>query len=265
MKLYERDYLVLTAEEQAEWQSFESRPGESITLKNTQSIFSASKAVRHYRHLFPNHYLDPNDLESPYVETAASEFQSLLDSPSVTERDVLRFFSERRHYFIVGSIMKSGPYRFGHHAAFLFPEFPLGTNFAADFLIVGKGSDGYEFIFVELECPSKNSTLKEGGLGESFRKGIEQVTRWKIWIQENFASVRPTLQKVRNPRQEFPPEFYVLDVSRLHFVVVAGRRQHFKPYTYREMREKHQTGNTYILHYDHILDSARAMTRRCGY
>ena len=265
MKLYERDYLVLTPEEEAERQSFERRPGESITLKHTQHIFNASKAVRHSRHLFPNHYLDPQDLEATYVETAANEFASLLDRPTVTERDVLRYIRDTRNYFIIGSIMNSGPYRFGHHEAYLFPELALGTNFAADFLMIGKGSDGYEFIFVELECPSKNSTLKDGGLAESFRKGIDQVDRWKYWLHENFASISPTLEKLKNPRLDFVKEFFVLDPSRLHFVVVAGRRQHFKPYTYRQMREKHQTGNTHILHYDHILDSARAMSKMSSY
>ena len=63
----------------------------------------------------------------------------------------------------------------GHHGAYLFPEFPLGTSYKADYLLIGNGSGGHEFIFIELENPKGNITLQNGELGNTFRKGILQV------------------------------------------------------------------------------------------
>lgn len=38
-----------------------------------------------------------------------------------------------------------------------------------DYLIIGKGSGGYEFVFVELKGIHEKVTLKDGSLGYSFK------------------------------------------------------------------------------------------------
>ena len=52
-------------------------------------------------------------------------------------------------WFIPGSIFLD--YNFGHHDAYLFPEQKLGNEYAADYMLLGKSSDGYSIILAEFE------------------------------------------------------------------------------------------------------------------
>lgn len=56
--------------------------------------------------------------------------------------------SLNRYYHIIGSLLSGLSFHTGHHAAYLFPEFQLGTADHVDYLIVVKGSGGYEFVLV---------------------------------------------------------------------------------------------------------------------
>lgn len=66
-----------------------------------------------------------------------------------------------------------------NHEAYLFPEFQLGNLYKADYLLMGKSSVGFEFIFIELESPYGKITLNDGQLGAEFRDGISQLEDWK--------------------------------------------------------------------------------------
>ena len=61
--------------------------------------------------------------------------------------------------------------------------------------------------------------------------------------------------KAKRPDRDLPAEFTTLDATRLHFVVVAGRRKHFREKTYRHRRKN----TTLILHYDNLAESAQAV------
>ena len=151
MKLYERDYSKLIGEEYADWQSLREqevvgKPGE---FEIRRSLFHKyPKAARHYISLFPNQYLDIVELkDEPRLNQLLVEFRALLDAAGASERKILNFINRKSAHFIVGAILKNN-YRFGHHDAFLFPEFPLGTSYKADYLLIGKNSDGWSFVFV---------------------------------------------------------------------------------------------------------------------
>src|SRR5690606_10864999 len=112
-------------------------------------------AALHYKQLFPNNFLHTRELEdSDKLINAKSNFLTLLNSIDCSERSTLNFINQEKHYFIIASILSSQSFLFGHHAAFVFKEFPLPPSYQADYLIVGENSGGYEFVFVELEAPS---------------------------------------------------------------------------------------------------------------
>lgn len=141
----------------------------------------------------------------------------MLNSEDIKERKILNFIKESRNWFIIASLCKKY-FDFGHHEIYLFPEFQLGTSYQVDYLIVGKNSGGYEFVFVELEAPDKNITLADGNLGEAFRKGENQVNEWRDWLQAYYSSLRETFDKSRRANAALPDEFVTLGLSRLHFV-----------------------------------------------
>lgn len=134
------------------------------------------------------------------------------------ERDVLRFINHRPAYHIIAGVFKY--YNFGHHDAYVFPEFALG-KYIADYLLIGKSSGGYEFVFVELEHPNGRTTLKSGHEGEAFRKGTYQIYDWKAEIEAHFSASFVTITKYSN-KSSLPKEFSEYDSSRFHYAVVAG-------------------------------------------
>lgn len=166
---------------------------------------------------------------------------------------MLNFINKESAYFIVGSILKDN-YTFGHHALYIFPEFELPPNFRVDYLLVGKSSGGYEFIFVELESIYKNITIKDGSFGETIRKGLRQIEDWDSWIEANFSHLRLVFEKLLKDGENLPKEFLELDKSRIHYALVAGKRSDYNEKTYR-LRRKHQKENeVLILHYDNLFD-----------
>lgn len=216
------------------------------------------RAARHYLQLFPNNYLDVVELkDSDMLRRKLEKFRRMLKTGKCTERDVLRFIKSNKAYFIVASILKR--YQFGHHEAFLFPEFPLGNSHVADYLLVGKSSGGYEFLFVELEDPVRKSVLAKGAFGKTCRKGLEQVDDWKSWLDSRFASLHGVFNSAKKPGTALPDEFIAYDSSRMHFAVISGRREDYSEKTYRLRRDKHKNGGTLVLHYDNLSDDAEAI------
>lgn len=259
MKLFERDYFELNSDEIEKWNDIKSR--EILYINNKPSRIRRNmfveypKAIRHYLSLFPNNYLDPMDLKDPLLEITTEKFLNLLNSSNCSERSILNFIKDYKAYYIVASVLKKN-YNFGHHGTYLFPEFELGNSYKADFLLIGKSSSGYEFIFIEFESPIGNVTIGDGELGEVFRKGLKQINDWEEWLEANYGSLHDNFNKVKSSEKSLDKEFYKFDRTRIHFVVIAGRRNDFKEKTYRIKRKKIIEENIMLFHYDNLYDSA---------
>ena len=267
MVIYTRDYTTLTQEALNEWEILKEKEivhrfGDMIVRRSRYREYPV--AVRHFESLFPNNHLDIVDLKKvEYLTSLSEEFHQLIETPTSNERSILKWIREKSAYFIIASIMK-GPYTFGHHDAFIFPEFQLGNTYQVDFLIIGRNSGGYEFIFVELEHPNKNITLKDGHLGDAIRKGERQVTDWKYWLEANYSTLYETFIKYKDPKKTLPVEFLKYDSTRIHYAVVAGRRNDFNERTYQLKRQKLAEG-ILLLHYDNLCDSAKALIGESTY
>ncbi|PWW26608.1 uncharacterized protein DUF4263 [Cytobacillus oceanisediminis] len=263
MKIYNRDYHQITEEERELWERVKrdeiwaSDGGNFQITVNKWSEYP--KAVRHWLSLFPNHFLDPIDLRKneKQINNMLYQFTSLLDESSTNEQALLRYIKEQKAYYIVGSIFTE--FSFGHHGAYIFPEFQIGNSYKVDYLLVGESSGGYEFIFVEFEHPHNNIFMKDGQLGEAFRKGLNQLQDWKIWLEEYFPSFSETFEKAKSKKNTLPREFFKMDSSRYHYVVVAGRRSDFQlnsEKTYRIKRE-YLERKIHLLHYDKLFEMTK--------
>jgi len=100
-----------------------------------------SKAARHFLSLFPNKFADRIELakDKAMLSHILEQFKALIDKTITTERQILNFLNAEDAKFIPASIVSRG-YNFGHHALFVFPEFPLTVNHKPDFLLVGQNS-----------------------------------------------------------------------------------------------------------------------------
>ncbi|MEL6441206.1 MAG: Shedu anti-phage system protein SduA domain-containing protein [Cyanobacteria bacterium J06621_8] len=156
-------------------------------------------------------------------------------------------------------------FNFGHHGAYLFREFQLGNSYKVDYLLIGKNSGGWHFVFVELEAVQGRITKEDGSLGEVFRMGLEQVSDWNRWLEAKYSALRETFDKYKKLDSSLPDEFTQLDTTRIHYVVVAGRRKDFKERTYRIRRENQKRSSGLLLHYDNLIDTAENIIGKSTY
>lgn len=251
--IYDRDFSKLTDEET---QARDRLDAESIipgTKFRKNCYHQYPKAVRHNMSLFPNNFMDIVDLNNTEaLNQQCNEFEKLLQDVTITELDIKRFIQDKKYYHIIASLLKQ--YSFGHHSAYVFKEFKLGTYFSADYLLVGDSSDGHQFVFVEFENPYKNITISDGNFGDTIRKGINQINDWKYFLEKNFTTLYSEFEKYTN--DNLPDEFRRYDSTRMNYLVVAGRRADFKEKTRTLRRYSEKNDNIKILHYDNLLDIA---------
>ena len=257
--LFDRDYTRLTEEEVLEKEKIDAECGNVIgaNFERRNFFHKYPKAVRHNMSLFPNNYMDIMLLkDSETLSKQCDDFEALLNNKNITELNIKRFIQSNRYYHIPASIFSQ--YTFGHHEAVLFKEFQLGTSYKADYLLAGRASGGWQFIFVEFENPYGYVSLQNGAWGDVVRKGINQVDDWKTFVESNYSTVHAEFLK--HTTQYLPDEFVRFDSSRMHYVVVAGRRSDFENPTIRlKQRRSELESNIKILHYDNLLDDARRL------
>ena len=266
MEIYERDYRLLTDDEKEQWNALKAkeiiRSGE---IEIRQSYYSEYPlAVRHYLSLFPNNHLDIfpiwNGAESSLT---IEKFKKLISEESNGEREILNFIRKEKAYPMIASILDH--YNFGHHDTFIFPEFPLGNSFRVDYLIIGRASCGFQFIFIELEAVNNRITLSNGDFGESIRKGLSQIADWDYWLDENFQSLSEIFNRLKKDDTPLPNEFYKLDKSRIHYSIIAGRRDHYNEKTYRLRRKEKDQKKITIFHYDNVIDLSEKLINKNTY
>lgn len=250
MALYDADYTKLSSEDEAKWRLLQqvevvSKVGD-LEIRCSQ-FHNYPKAVRHFIHLFPNNYLDIVELQDEArLNILLEAFRDLVNSENVNERDIQNFIFQKQAYFIIASILKQY-FHFGHHEAYLFREFQLGNSYKVDYLLIGKNSHGWHFVFTELKAMLGDITLADGGLGKTFRKGLDQVLGWDNWLEARYAFLSETFEKYKQPNHLLPQEFSQLDKSRIHYVVIAGRRGNFNEKTYRTRRKKQKESSILLL------------------
>ena len=192
MRLYNRDYRSITQEEKAKYEEIKATEITGVPLGTINHYCDYPEAVKHYLSYFPNNHIFLGDVKkSCDIHLINEDFRALVHNISTTEQDILRFINhEPQAYYIIGSIFNAGGFRFGHHDSYIFPEFRLGNDYRADYLLIGKSSGGYEFIFVEFEKSNGRVTLSSGNPGQVIRSGNYQILDWKYWVDSKFSSLR---------------------------------------------------------------------------
>ena len=186
------------------------------------------------------------------------EFAQIVHNQNSKERDILNFINNKPAQYIIGSLLTYK--NFGHHETYIFPEFSIGNGkYYADYLIVGKNSGGYEFVFVELEAPNKSTTLKSGYEGQATRLGLNQISDWKCQIEADFSAITMEFEKFCNKVDKLPTEFRVYDSTRMHYMVVAGQRDDYNNTTYRTRRMKAKEQGIEMYHYDNLIDLSKSL------
>lgn len=263
MNLYDRDYnKEPSKEELKEYKRILELEKSGLKIGYINHYREYPEAIRHHNSLFPNNHIDLFDWQVDMkMSSINSSFEKLVHNISTNERDILRFINKTPAPYIIGSLLQYET--FGHHATFIFPEFSIEDGkYYADYLIVGRSSGGYEFLFVELESVNGTTTLKSGYDGKSIRAGYNQIFDWKYSIESNYNLITNEFKKNMNPSKELPTEFIKFDSSRFHYAVVSGLRKDYNETTYRNRRIKYKEMGIRSYHYDNLLELAIELENR---
>ena len=99
--------------------------------------------------------------------------------------------------------------------------------------------------------------MNNGSYGATIRKGLSQIQEWDIWLESNFSQLIAVFKKHLSPKAQLPDEFRELDKTRIHYIVVVGRRKDFNDKTRRLNRNYLGVPNSRIMHYDRLADEAK--------
>jgi hypothetical protein len=123
-------------------------------------------------------------------------------------------------------------------AQYLVAEFPLGSDYKADFVLLGPYSGGWEIHFVELEPPNERLFTRGGVQAKRLREAVKQVDDWRSFIDKNRACVIRDLAKfaqkknlLREETEDEPsdncgrPISHPKSIFDWYFSVIIGRRK----------------------------------------
>jgi len=195
-RLYSQDYSILTPDEMRMKEEY-LRTKSDIDILKLKTLSSYPLAVRHNLSLFPNNLIVLQEMKEQFdIPRVNKQFFQLIEREKCLERAVLNFINNTPAYHIVASVLKDR-FPFGHHELYLFKEMWLGSDYRTDYVLIGKGSGGYEYVLIEFEKPTGRITLESGHWGEAFRKGLFQIEDWMSWMDSNFETFSKDLESVR--------------------------------------------------------------------
>lgn len=206
--------------------------------------------------LFPIAFVTPNIKDKELEKSKLDKLKNIVNLPESKERDILTFFKDKSNLRMLNVIFNK--FNTGNHEQYIFREFPLpNRKEVADFLLIGKSSDGYHEIFVEFEAVNGNSNNKvftnKREEGIILRRGRQQVEQWEKSITELHQAHAENLKNYLNKDYSLPNELQINSPNRRHYVVVAGRRDDYKE-NYNQRLNLEKKNHIKILHYDNILE-----------
>lgn len=179
------------------------------------------------------------------LDYEAEQLLKVLDSAK-KENDIQNYIKENKKWFIPASIFED--YDFGHHEAYISVEQPLGAEYKADYMLLGRNSIGHHIILVEFENVNVDFRLQKSNMEtEAVRKGMTQINDWKRWMDNN--------------RLYFLQSCGLSDISRniptwgITYCLVVGRRKRLDE-TSNQMRGQIQfERGVHIITYDRLVDN----------
>ncbi|MEE8261137.1 MAG: Shedu anti-phage system protein SduA domain-containing protein [Gammaproteobacteria bacterium] len=156
-----------------------------------------------------------------YAARVKGEFRALLSSEP--KEDLVHAFLERHPALVPGALTPSGTS--GHyplHCALITkPVLPGFHSHEPDFMWIASHSGTWFPTLIEIERPSKRLFTKSGQPRAEFTQARTQLAQWRSWFQS------PTNVQQFMDLYGLPPEWREFRSSRLHMILIYGRREEF--------------------------------------
>lgn len=192
------------------------------------------------------------------------------------EKEILRILDSTSGERAIHSFLKKHPilvrnaFSRAWNANVCVPEFPLGNDWRADFLLLSANSGFWYATFIELESPKFRLYLKDGTPSKILRVAQRQINDWKDWVRVNEAYLRQRFSIILRDAgaaaqcsagKHRSGETEILDpntVISYEFHIVIGRRNSLSADEQkRRARESVFWGGPEIATYDRLVDRAR--------
>jgi Domain of unknown function (DUF4263) len=197
----------------------------------------------------------------------AEELETLIDS-STSERPILKWLKQKKNACILPLAVKM--FRLGKYVV---PEFNFGTDYRADFVVMGPFSGGFDIQFIEIEPPNVPLFTRAEIPAKRFAGALAQVRDWKAYVEKNRDIVLKELAKsaekkalLRNPKDSFSPRSPYSLLSPWHpeagfnwgYHIVIGRRTSLSEEHLGKKASFHSTDSVEVMTYDRLIDAAKA-------
>lgn len=257
MFLQERDYTKFINEEEKKAFELEEkilRIGSVTSNRQFPSLTHPDKSIRiflkHKKSLFPNNFLYFGEYQKIDFDKEADEYHKVIYEAK-NEQEIQQYIKLNHKWFIPGSIFLD--YNFGHRDAYLFPEQKLGNEYAVDYMLLGKSSDGYSIVLVEFEKANTFYCRSSDNMeSESVRKGITQIKDWQRWMNQ---SREYFLKNIKLLQKGFD-----IPVYRIYYYLVVSRRDYMDEIAHdirsQTMYDMH---NIKIVTFDRLEDNIRKL------
>jgi hypothetical protein len=200
----------------------------------------------------------------------AEELETLIDS-STTERPIVRWLKQKENAWILPLAVKMYPF-----VKYVLAEFHFGTDYRADFVVMGPFSGGFDIQFIEMEPPNVPLFTGAGKPAERFAGALAQVRDWKNYVDKNRDIVVKELAKSAEKEallwtrwtknSKFPSEFPSVLSPLRHpragfnwdYHIVIGRRTSLSEEQLEKKAAFYKHENVDLMTYDRLIDAAKA-------
>ncbi len=189
-----------------------------------------------------------------------SDFSSFLDNET-GERGISKFL-ENRPQILYWTFCRSGG-----HCRFVFREFPLGSQYKADFVILNSYSGVWEVMFIELEPVDDMAFTKAGVPSKRMAGAIKQVDDWGAYFDMHKLQVRSELVRWAqsndilkyddsDPLSNMSGDYLADPASYLtdSYHIVIGRRDNISSESHKRKAMYKTKRNIEIMTYDRLRD-----------
>ena len=149
------------------------------------------------------------------------------------------------------------------------PEFKIGTEFVADFIVLSANSGCWNCVLIEMQSHKDKIFLKDGTASKGLREAQKQIQEWKMWIESYNAEFRGYLAKLAkgqpaqcsNAMSHTRAETELRDprtVIRYYYKILIGRREFLDE---DGNQRRNQFGGIEIVTFDRLLDCTKKLDR----
>lgn len=116
---------------------------------------------------------------------ALQELEDILDSGDGSEGPLQRLI-ERHPQLLASTVI-------GNNGTYVIPQKSLGSEFRADFVVLGINSTGPEWVLVEIEASKHNLLNRDDSLTGAVRHAVGQIQDWREWLTNNVSYAQQQL------------------------------------------------------------------------